>query len=80
MNISDAERIGAVLESLKYGSTQNINEADLIIVTMCSVRQSAVDRIHGLVEKFKKIRKANPKLKTIIRINFGTIYTKIFKF
>ena len=66
MNISDAERIASVLESLKYKQTQNINEADLVVVTMCSVRQSAVDRIHGLVEKFKSIKKTNPKLQTIL--------------
>jgi len=57
MNISDAERVSAVLESIKYKNTQDIDEADLIVVTMCSVRQSAVDRIHGLVEKFKKLKK-----------------------
>ena len=66
MNISDAERVASVLDSLKYQQTSNINEADLVVVTMCSVRQSAVDRVHGLVEKFKKLRKSNPKLKTIL--------------
>jgi tRNA-2-methylthio-N6-dimethylallyladenosine synthase len=66
MNISDAERIASVLESVKYEKTQNINEADLVVVNMCSVRQSAVDRVHWLAEKFKKLRKANPKLKTIL--------------
>jgi len=66
MNVSDAERVSAVLESIKYQKTENINDADLIVVTMCSVRQSAVDRVHGLVEKFKTIRKTNPKLRTIL--------------
>ena len=66
MNISDAERVSAVLESVNYKNTKNINEADLIIVTMCSVRQSAVDRVHGLVEKFKAIKKSNPELKTLL--------------
>ena len=66
MNISDAERVSAVLESIKYKKTLDINKADLIVVTMCSIRQSAVDRIHGLVEKFKEIKAVNPKLKTIL--------------
>lgn len=66
MNISDAERVAAVLENAKYKKTQNINEADLICVVMCSIRQSAVDRVHGLVEKFKALRKKNPQLKTIL--------------
>ena len=66
MNISDAEKVSAVLEFAKCKNTSNINEADVIVVTMCSVRQSAVDRVHGLVEKFKQLKKHNPKLKTIL--------------
>ena len=56
MNISDSERVAAVLESQNYKKTENINKADLIVVVMCSVRQSAVDRVHGLVEKFRKLK------------------------
>ena len=52
MNVSDGERVSSVLESLDYKKTSNINEADLIAVVMCSVRQSAVDRIFGQIEKF----------------------------
>ena len=36
-----------------------MNEADLIVVAMCSVRQSAVDRVHGLVQKFRKLQTAS---------------------
>lgn len=67
MNISDSERIASVLESIKYKRTPNINEADLIVVVMCSVRQSAVDRVHGLVKKFKKLKKTNPEILTASR-------------
>jgi tRNA-2-methylthio-N6-dimethylallyladenosine synthase len=66
MNISDAERIASVLESLKYQKTADMADADLVAVTMCSIRQSAVDRVHGLVQKFNEIKKKNPKLKTIL--------------
>ncbi|MDP3882963.1 MAG: radical SAM protein, partial [Candidatus Staskawiczbacteria bacterium] len=66
MNISDSERIASVLESMKYSETSNINEADLIVVTMCSVRQSAVDRVHFMAHKFKAMQKENPHLKTIL--------------
>ena len=55
MNESDSERIAAVLERSGYKKTQKINSADLIVVNMCSVRQSAVDRIYGLVQKLKKL-------------------------
>ncbi len=57
MNISDAERVASVLETMKYKEAKNINEADIIAIVMCSVRQSAVDRIFGLIEKLKKLDK-----------------------
>jgi len=57
MNIGDAERVSAVLESMKYKKASHINKADLIVVVMCSVRQSAVDRVFGLIENFKNLNK-----------------------
>ena len=53
MNESDSERIAAVLESNKYKAS-DINEADLVVINMCSVRQSAVDRVYGLIPKLKE--------------------------
>jgi len=50
MNKSDSERIATVLESRGYEPASKINEADLIVVNMCSVRQSAVDREYVLGE------------------------------
>ena len=53
MNKSDSERIAAVLQSIGYKKTLEIDRADLIVVNMCSVRQSAVDRVYGLFSKSK---------------------------
>jgi len=61
MNIADSERIATVLKDLNYKKASKIRDADLIIVVACSVRQSAVDRIFGLIPKFK-----NLKAKTIL--------------
>ena len=66
MNISDSERAASVLERAGYEMTSKINEADLIVVVMCSVRQSAVDRVHYLAHKFKKLKTTNCKLQTIL--------------
>ena len=66
MNKADSERIATILESKGYRSASKENEADLIVVNMCSVRQSAVDRVYGLIPKFKKIREKNPGVKTIL--------------
>ena len=66
MNKSDSERIVSVLESKGYKEASSINEADLILVNMCSVRQSAVDRVYGMAKKFAKLKSQNSKLKTLL--------------
>ena len=53
MNKADSERMAADLENRGYKSAPNIDRADLILVNMCSVRQSAVDRVFGLSQKFE---------------------------
>ena len=66
MNESDSERIAHMLKSANYKSAPNIDGADLIVVNMCSVRQSAVNRVYGLNKKLVNLKKNNPKLKTIL--------------
>ena len=61
MNTSDSERIAAVLESIGYRAAAKMETADLVVVNACSVRQSAIDRIHGLALKFK-----GKKFKTVL--------------
>ncbi len=60
MNIADSERIATMLEKMGYTKTSNESEADLVAIIMCSVRQSAVDRVHWLAEKFRRM-KNSPK-------------------
>jgi len=70
MNKSDSERIAAVFEFFGHKPTLKLGEADLVVINMCSVRQPAVDRVHGLALKIKELRNKkrnkNKKLKTIL--------------
>ncbi len=54
MNISDSERIAAILKLAKITPAKNMNKADLLIINSCSVRQSAINRIYGQLINFKK--------------------------
>lgn len=47
MNIADSERIASILQSCGLNPASTEEEADLIVVNACSVRQKAVDRIYG---------------------------------
>lgn len=66
MQKSDSERIVSVLEKEKFSPAQTEAVADLIVVNMCSVRQSAVDRVYGLAKKFNILKTQNPRLKTLL--------------
>ncbi|MBL7057906.1 tRNA (N6-isopentenyl adenosine(37)-C2)-methylthiotransferase MiaB [Patescibacteria group bacterium] len=58
MNVSDAERIKGILEDMGLVNSNERNEADVVIVTTCGVRQHAEDRIYGIIPRIKK---HNPK-------------------
>ncbi len=63
MNKSDSERVAAVLEKQGFQFTNNKYRADLIVVNTCGVRQSAEDRVYGLIPRIKK---ENQKAKIIL--------------
>ncbi len=65
-NKSDSERIAVVLENQGYKGAKNMENADLIVVNACSVRQSAVDRVFGLAEKIKKLMDKKAGLKSVL--------------
>jgi tRNA-2-methylthio-N6-dimethylallyladenosine synthase len=53
-NISDSERIITVLEKRGYRKALNKDDADLIYINACSIRQSAVDRMFGQIINIQK--------------------------
>lgn len=63
MNKSDSERMASYLENIGFEPAPNEREADLVVLATCGVRQSAEDRIYGLIPKIKK---NNPKTKIIL--------------
>ncbi len=63
MNVVDSERLAAFLETHTYSLTKDINKAGVIIINTCGVKQSAEDRVYGLVNT---IRKTNKKAKIVI--------------
>src|SRR4030043_2312333 len=66
MNKSDAERIASVLESIGWMACSKEEDADLIAVIACSVRQTAIDRVYGRALKYEGLKKKKPNLKTIL--------------
>jgi len=63
MNKSDSERIAGYLEENGLKQSAKRDWADLVIVNTCGVRQSAEDRVYGLIPKIKK---ENKKAKIVL--------------
>ena len=66
MNRSDGERIATLFESRDMVAAAKPEDADIFVAVMCSVRQMAADRVFGLEQKFKQIKKTNPSFKSIL--------------
>jgi tRNA-2-methylthio-N6-dimethylallyladenosine synthase len=60
MNQSDSERIRSVIESMGYVLTEVEEDADLIGVVACSVRQKAIDKVYSKISKWNKWKNTRP--------------------
>ncbi|WP_461643045.1 tRNA (N6-isopentenyl adenosine(37)-C2)-methylthiotransferase MiaB [Labilibaculum euxinus] len=52
MNASDGERVRSVIENMGYQWTDNEEEANLIGILACSVRQKAIDKVYSKIHKW----------------------------
>ena len=61
MNVADSQRLGSELEKLGYQHTDQVRDADVIVLNTCVVRQSAEDRATGFLWSLKPIKKQRPE-------------------
>lgn len=62
LNVSDGEKIKGLLKKMGFSFTEDENSADLIILNTCAVRESAEDRVFGIIGSMKKLKELNPSL------------------
>ncbi len=62
MNVGDTEIVISILQQEGYRYTERIEEADVILINTCSVRDNAEQRIWGRLAEMKRLRKARPAL------------------
>lgn len=61
MNFADSEVVAAILKDL-YDLTENIQEADLILLNTCSIRDKAEQRIHKRLQELEALKKKHRTL------------------
>ena len=64
MNFSDSEIVASILHNNGYNTTQNLEDADLVLVNTCSIRDKAEQTIRKRLQKYNAIKRdINPNMK-----------------
>ncbi|MBE6293254.1 MAG: tRNA (N6-isopentenyl adenosine(37)-C2)-methylthiotransferase MiaB [Bacteroidaceae bacterium] len=62
MNVADSEVIGSILGVAGYEACDNINEAHLILLNTCSIRDNAEQKIYGRLDQLNALRRGKETL------------------
>lgn len=62
MNFSDSEIVASILHEEGYGATRNFEEADLIFLNTCSIREKAEQTVRKRLTEFRKLKNNRPGL------------------
>ncbi len=60
MNVNDSQKMAGMLRSLGYEPARSWEEADIILVNTCSVREKPDQKVLSALGEYKKIKKKNP--------------------
>ena len=63
MNEADSRHLGSQLERLGYAMTENVEEADLVVLNTCVVRQQAEDRAISRLRYADELKRKRPHVK-----------------
>ncbi|THD68821.1 tRNA (N6-isopentenyl adenosine(37)-C2)-methylthiotransferase MiaB [Robertkochia marina] len=63
MNFSDSEIVASILAKEGFNTTQQMEEADLVLVNTCSIREKAEQTVRKRLEAFNAVKRINPKMK-----------------
>ena len=62
MNEHDTENIKAILEDMSFLETDNMEQADLILLNTCAIRENAHNKVFGMIGRIKHLKESNPNI------------------
>lgn len=60
MNFSDSEIVASILNEDGFGATRNLEEADLVLLNTCSIREKAEQTVRNRLQAFRKVKEEKP--------------------
>lgn len=61
MNVYDSERMGDALGAEGYVATENVEEADLVLLNTCHIREKAAEKVYSELGRMRKLKEARVK-------------------
>ncbi|ERJ13661.1 tRNA (N6-isopentenyl adenosine(37)-C2)-methylthiotransferase MiaB [Haloplasma contractile] len=62
MNVHDTEVMSGILQNMGFNHTKNEEEADIIILNTCAIRENAENKVFGKIGALKHLKRENPDL------------------
>jgi len=63
MNLNDSEIVAAILAKEGFDTTHLLEDADLVLVNTCSIREKAEQTIRKRLQKYNRVKRINPNMK-----------------
>ena len=60
MNFADSEIVASILQGEGFGPTRNVEEADLVLLNTCSIREKAEQTVRTRLTEFRKVKLSRP--------------------
>ena len=62
MNEHDTENIKAILEDMSFTETSDMDNADLILLNTCAIRENAHNKVFGMIGRIKHLKESRPNI------------------
>ena len=64
MNVHDSENIKAILEQMGFKEVSSMDQADLILLNTCAIRENAHNKVFGMIGRLKHMKEEKPNIIT----------------
>lgn len=62
MNVHDSEEIKGILENLGFKETEKLEQANIVVLNTCAIRENAHDKVFGFLGRLKHLKRENSNL------------------
>ena len=60
MNVYDSERMIETMQTGGYSQTEDVNDADMILLNTCHIREKAAEKVYSELGRFKTLKQEKP--------------------